>query len=1269
MSNKMNKKSTRDNLNRNRTRFSRTNEKSIITSPYNFIELNKTVFPAYEKDIDLPDSRKIIPELISGEIIYTIETKTPLIFENGLEELTASNIRGLVRSNLQVLGYTSLFTDIEDTTYKFRSFYGSNKKLYDSIMGNSVKRSTSGYQKEYSNIRAGLLRHDNNGYYIVPGNFAGGKGFIKLNIRKIQRNNTDWRSRFNVSYNNIKNIFDSLPNTAAYTDMHNRSVKNGKDIYEPFIKKVSWDGNENTVLAVGEVGKFPYNAYIINSGQIYGSVSLYLVPLVIESKQECKYRINNNTIWNYRQHLTMCTNPRDWSFYDLPQIGCEKPVFYVINGERIEFGFTMLFPVSYKHSVHDGIPSSHKQGTIDYDKALFGFRGESGSYNGRLSFLNPVIDKRTSLEEERIVCFAAKPHSTTCYVMNDESLGYNSDNFELRGVKHYWLKEKPQKMSDNYLSDRISTIVSGYGEGTNFRGKVFFYNLREDELGLLVWSIGLNEQSQQNIGAGKQYGYGRVKITVDEVRCRQFLKQYASEKINEWSYDYLLLEPSYYIGVYQEKLDSFLGGKLKIDRRLQDFFEIKNADNMPDANKTHYAELFDFRKPFSFPKIKDVSEAKEWLIVPEHRLKSYASMPWEFFINDPPDVIKNSYPEYQIIEVYQHLNELLELFKCNRKYVIRYELVQEYLEIQDHVKMLLPEFQAKREKRFSLLYDNHMKKCIEIIESLNQQLEFSREQFIVSSVPDIEEISNSLFYNKTARSLVVNLELKLGVESVPIKIRSVKAIKAEEKVWELNQIYYVDGGTTFPIELLLPVSEEDEKRQYLIYELRLEYEARLKGKHHTMSYEAIKEAPITFQDYTLLANPYSSWLGNAVSDSNMFFGRDELLADIMEKINCCSVDSLSGRNIVIYGQKRTGKSTILYFVKRMLESIPEHYVVIDLGNTASILGTKPNQSKGNYTISLRYFFDKMVSSVEDALEEFHEDLYDDLEDEGFLFPRLKQMDDADAMSSCSNFFEKLVDRITPDKRIVVLIDEFTYFYDLILKQQLDENFMRFWKAFIQNTKICAVLVGQDFMEDFRNAYPNEFGASDFIRISYLDKTSTEQLICKPFKRVNGYDGFSANAVERIYELTSGNAFFTMKMCSELVAYLNEEKKARVITEFSVNSFLRNHWFNINSNKRVEKAFFESLYNDGNHREWDDDNIQLLYGIADHCRNEGYADKHMILMEYGDESDNFVNDRIIIPVCKEKLEHLIYREVLVEEKGRLHIKVLLLAEWLLARYSK
>ena len=51
-------------------------------------------------------------------------------------------------------------------------------------------------------------------------------------------------------------------------------------------------------------------------------------------------------------------------------------------------------------------------------------------------------------------------------------------------------------------------------------------NLTEEELGLLLWAIRLEKNSQMNIGKAKAYGYGRVSVVIKSAKKIDLQKSY-----------------------------------------------------------------------------------------------------------------------------------------------------------------------------------------------------------------------------------------------------------------------------------------------------------------------------------------------------------------------------------------------------------------------------------------------------------------------------------------------------------------------------------------------------------------------------------------------------------------------------------------------------------------------------------------------------------------------------------------------------------------------
>ena len=68
-----------------------------------------------------------------------------------------------------------------------------------------------------------------------------------------------------------------------------------------------------------------------------------------------------------------------------------------------------------------------------------------------------------------------------------------------------------------------------------------------------------------------------------------------------------------------------------------------------------------------------------------------------------------------------------------------------------------------------------------------------------------------------------------------------------------------------------------------------------------------------------------------------------------------------------------------------------------------------------------------------------------------------------------------------EQRIVIIVDEFTYLYELLRREHVApadqaqlRDFMRQWKSLLESKTFSALVVGQDTMPYFLQAFPNEF---------------------------------------------------------------------------------------------------------------------------------------------------------------------------------------------------
>ena len=307
----------------------------------------------------------------------------------------------------------------------------------------------------------------------------------------------------------------------------------------------------------------------------------------------------------------------------------------------------------------------------------------------------------------------------------------------------------------------------------------------------------------------------------------------------------------------------------------------------------------------------------------------------------------------------------------------------------------------------------------------------------------------------------------------------------------------------------------------------------------------VDETPVRSMDAVLeparkfvtVTNPYSRYsCGTPVEEQDMFFGRRELLERIYSEIS----DGPLGQCFLLYGQKRSGKSSVLRQLEHRLHH-PNLPIYLSLG---AIDTSEPERSFVQVCIDSLY--QKLV---------FDFDMTDVL---GEHWPGQRQI----ATSPIASFRSSVLAsaRLLQTRknwrlvRPVFLVDEFTYVYEYIREGLLTPAFMRQWKSLLESRTFDAVLVGQDTMPRFKDAYPNEFGVTHDERISYLSDTEARELAEKPIM-LQGESRYKGNSLDRLIRLTAGSPFYLQIFCDRLVQHLNRQRLV-FITESVVKDVLK-----------------------------------------------------------------------------------------------------------------
>lgn len=567
-------------------------------APYNFVSLDNKVFYRYESFEELPSHGEYKKNLLNGYISFEVKTETPLMIcgtdsnskekvknfikdNNGDYIIPGSTLKGLIRNNMTILGLSSARDYIEENRFLYRTFADKSKKLreeYDNRIGLKAGKNEQG--KTFSrveNVKAGYIyKFAKDDYRIIPAKEIKGKSY------------------FTVSEKNLK---EKWPYLKGVNFMYEKREK-----YKPYQTMVKYTINEER-LVVKDLNNCKENdrfGYLTCAGFMNNKKSHYLVTEINNNEEEIV--ISKEEARAYEKDYTI---NKKAEFYKLPEkVGKNyaRPIFYAKYNGNVYFGYTPYLRIFYDYSTIEGLEEEHKKESdlskIDYVKAIMGFTNKvDNNYKGRVDFEDAKINVfkgidgpyEIVLEQPKASCFPnylEQPNG----IDKTKLISYNDEDFKIRGIKNYWLKEKvnPEKAKSN-----VSVIINPLKEGASFEGKVHFSNLSEDELGLLLWSIKLNEGCQQNIGLAKPYGFGRISIRNLKLYIEDLDRKYSSFT-NDFYVEYKAEE---YINKYKSFMQE---NDINIDNKysIKEFMLIKSQ--VVDGNLEKYKYMV-----FNHPEYKN----------------------------------------------------------------------------------------------------------------------------------------------------------------------------------------------------------------------------------------------------------------------------------------------------------------------------------------------------------------------------------------------------------------------------------------------------------------------------------------------------------------------------------------------------------------------------------------------------------------------------------------------------------------------------------------
>jgi hypothetical protein len=250
-----------------------------------------------------------------------------------------------------------------------------------------------------------------------------------------------------------------------------------------------------------------------------------------------------------------------------------------------------------------------------------------------------------------------------------------------------------------------------------------------------------------------------------------------------------------------------------------------------------------------------------------------------------------------------------------------------------------------------------------------------------------------------------------------------------------------------------------------------------------------------------LINPYIA--GNPVTGDEMFFGREDIFDFIRQTLTGKHRDQV----IVLYGQRRTGKTSILYQLHRHLD--PRYLCIfVDL--------------HGLLMESEAAFLWELAGQIRRVLSRDHGIDLTPPDRAAFL---------TDARSYFANDFLDQAWQVVGDRHILLMIDEAVRLQEQVAAGKLDKSIFEYLRHLMQHYDRLNFLfsIGSG-LEQMEKEYAFLFNVALYKKISFLERSAAVELVTQP---VHVYYEVDEAALDRILKISACHPYYTQLLCHSL----------------------------------------------------------------------------------------------------------------------------------------
>lgn len=373
--------------------------------------------------------------------------------------------------------------------------------------------------------------------------------------------------------------------------------------------------------------------------------------------------------------------------------------------------------------------------------------------------------------------------------------------------------------------------------------------------------------------------------------------------------------------------------------------------------------------------------------------------------------------------------------------------------------------------------------------------------------------------------------------------------------------------------------------------------------------------------------PYSL---EPISSDEDLIGRTDILLQLLAQVQAKNVGSS-----YVYGQKRVGKTSIVKSLQtRLKKNFPQTFFPIyieggrcidtDAKKTVNNLGTRICKEIAQSDLRFSYL---LIPTFDGALPP----LYDFLED---------------------------AHRLAPDSRFLFILDEFDELpLELFKRESIGKALFLSLRGISSLGSFGFILVGGEKMEFIINSMGDQLNKFEAFRVDYFNKdicwNDFQNLVRIP---IASWFEITDDALEALYELTSGNPYFTNVICKSMFSMMVARRDAHITRKEVIEAM-------VIAVQRARSNSFQHFWQDGitetgaRGEEIIINRKKILISLGEIVRK---GKSEVSKTEF---IETAVRHGLTEEVVKSELREFVRRNVMEEDDNKYRCKAIFFQEWL------